>query len=77
MMTAGLERGRSNSPTNRMRVCVCWGAGILFPEGRRGQQAKHNRKSLEEEVASAWALKGGDSLDAQGEDRRATAGKMV
>ena len=60
-----------------MRVCVCWGAGILFPEGRRGQQAKHDRKSLEEEVASAWALKDGDSLDAQGEDRRATAGKTV
>lgn len=77
MMTEGLQRGRSNSPQNSMRVCVCCGAGILFPEGRRGQWAKHNRKSLEEEVASAWASKGGDSLDAQGEDRRATAGKMV
>ena len=75
-MTAGLERGRSNSP-KRSCVCVCWGVGILFPEGRRGQQAKHNRESLEEEVVSAWASKGGDSLDAQGENRRATAGKTA
>lgn len=64
MMTVGLERGRGNSPQNSMRVCVCCGAGILFPEGRRGQRAKHNRKSLGEEVASAWTSKGGDTLDA-------------
>ena len=28
-------------------------------------------------MVSAWASKGGDSLDAQGENRRATAGKMA
>lgn len=56
-----------------MRVCVCVGVrGYCFQK-----EGEADRKSLEEEVASAWALKDGDSLDAQGEDRRATAGKTV
>lgn len=56
-------------------MCV-WGR-FCFQKGVRGQQAKRNRKSLEEEGALAWASKGGKHSYAQEEDRRATAVGMV